>query len=286
MDGKSEPSPSPDPSGRLPTLYIPHGGGPCFFMEWTMGPPDTWDRMAAYLREVGQRYTRPKALLVVSAHWEEPVVTVQSGAAPPLLFDYYGFPPETYQLTWPAQGAPAVAARVRALLDTAGIPNTEDAARGFDHGVFIPLKLAYPAADIPTLQLSLNRTLDPRSHLALGRALAPLRDEGVLIVGSGMSFHNLRTMLGGAGSSASLGPSQEFDGWLAEVCAGPPAERDAHLEGWSRAPSGRYCHPREEHLLPLMVVAGAAQAERGRRVFTDAVLGAQVSAFEFGLARA
>ncbi len=263
---------------RLPTVYLPHGGGPCFFMEWTMGPPDTWDRTAAWLRELGQRYERPSALLVVSAHWEEPVVTVQSGAQPPLLFDYYGFPPHTYELTWPAPGAPAVAARVRELLGAAGIESREDPARGFDHGTFVPLKVAYPEAHVPALQLSLDASLDPAAHLAIGRALAPLRDEGVLIVGSGMSFHNMRAFM----RPDSLPRSREFDDWLTSVCEGEPAARDAALASWDAGPSARFCHPREEHFLPLLVAAGAAGGEPGRRVFSDEVMGVRVSAFELG----
>ena len=266
-------------AGRMPALYIPHGGGPCFFMEWTMGPPDTWDRMRAWLEDVGRRYPAPSALLVVSAHWEEPVATVQSGERPPLFFDYYGFPPETYELTWPAPGAPRVAARVRSLLQAAGIESREDAARGFDHGVFVPLKVAYPDARIPTLQLSLKAGLDPSEHLAIGRALAPLRDEGVLIVGSGMSFHNLGVMMrGGSGAEAS----RAFDAWLGQACEAAPAERDAALARWQDAPSARFSHPREEHLLPLMVAAGAASGEPARRVFQDDVMGVRVSAFELG----
>lgn len=276
----SEDEREPAVQGRLPALYIPHGGGPCFFMEWTMGPPDTWDAMAAWLRSLGRRYARPSALLVVSAHWEEPVVTVQSGARPPLLFDYYGFPPETYRLTWPAPGAPHVAERVRSLLAAAGIESREDRERGFDHGVFVPLKVAYPDAQVPTLQLSLHASLDPATHLAIGRALAPLRDEGVLIIGSGMSFHNMRAFM----RPEALAPSREFDAWLGAVCEGDPEARDAALARWTEAPRGRYCHPREEHLLPLMVAAGAAQGEPGRRVFTDEVMGARVSAFELGAA--
>lgn len=264
-------------SPRQPTVYIPHGGGPCFFMDWTMGPADTWASMAEHLRELGREHGSPRAMLVVSAHWEERVATVQSGVQPSLLFDYYGFPAHTYQLTWPAPGAPDVAARVRELLGAAGIASAEDRERGFDHGVFVPLKVAYPDATIPTLQLSLVRGLDPRTHLALGRALAPLRDEGVLIVGSGMSYHDMR----GFGRPSSLVLSQEFDAWLHETCSNP-GERDDRLASWASAPGGRRCHPREEHLLPLMVVAGAASGEPGRKRFGDRVMGVEVSAFEFG----
>ena len=263
---------------RQPTLYLPHGGGPCFFMEWTMGPPDTWQRMAEWLRSVpGSLPAKPKALLVVSAHWEAPVPTVTSSAAPPLLYDYSGFPPSTYELQWPAPGAPDLAARVQQILGSAGIATASDSKRGFDHGVFIPLKVAYPEPSVPTVQLSLRAGLDPAEHLAIGRALAPLRDEGVLIVGSGMSYHNMRGFM----DPRTKDVSARFDDWLATAVAGEPTERDAALVAWSRAPMARQSHPREEHLLPLMVVAGAAGPARGKRVLRDEVMGAVVSAFRF-----
>src|SRR6185369_14585207 len=167
---------------KMPILYIPHGGGPCFFMDWTMGPPDTWDRMAEWLRHVPELVgSTPKAVLAISGHWEEEPVTVTSHPLPPLLYDYYGFPEHTYQLKYPAPGCPALAQRVGALLKEAGFAVKNDAARGFDHGVFIPFKLIYPHADIPVVQLSLRAGLDAEDHIRIGRALAPLRGEGVLI---------------------------------------------------------------------------------------------------------
>jgi aromatic ring-opening dioxygenase catalytic subunit (LigB family) len=263
---------------KQPTLYLPHGGGPCFFMDWTMGPPDTWDRMAQWLRELPSSLPEvPAALLVVSAHWEQPVATVTSAASVPLLYDYYGFPPQTYQLEWPAPGSHELAGHVRTLLGAAGIDSASDTARGFDHGVFIPLKVAYPEPRIPTVQLSLRAGLDPAAHLAIGRALAPLRDEGVLIVGSGMSYHNMRGFM----NPRTRGVSAAFDDWLAAAVAAEPHARDEALLHWSRGPSARECHPREEHLVPLMVVAGAAGSDRGRRVFRDEVMGAVVSGIRF-----
>jgi len=258
---------------RLPAFYIPHGAGPCFFMEWTRGPADTWARTEAFLRGlVDGLPERPSAILVVSGHWEAPVFTVGSGAAPGLIFDYYGFPEHTYALTFPAPGSPALAGRVRELLAGAGIASTEDAERGFDHGVFVPLLLMTPEADIPVVQLSLKATLDPAEHLAAGRALAPLRDEGVLIVGSGMSWHNMRGF-----SPAYTAASAEFDAWLAEAVKDPAA-----LARWAQAPNGRLAHPREEHLAPIFVAAGAADGEPARAVFRDTVMDVVVSAFQFG----
>ena len=264
---------------KIPTLFIPHGGGPCFFMDWTMGPPDTWNKMADWLRGIeGSLPMPPKALLVISAHWEAPVATVTSATAPGLIYDYSGFPPHTYELRWPAPGAPDLAARVQALLTEAGIGSRADAARGFDHGVFVPLKVAFPEPRIPTVQLSLKTGLRADEHIAIGRALAPLREEGVLIVGSGMSYHNMR----GFNTTSARDHSLRFDEWLAQTAAEAAPERTAHLKDWAQAPSARESHPREEHLLPLMVVSGAAGNDRGRRVFQGEVMGVTVSAFQFG----
>jgi aromatic ring-opening dioxygenase catalytic subunit (LigB family) len=270
---------SPTSGTKQPTLYIPHGGGPCFFMDWTMGPPDTWDALAAWLREMPATLPEPpRALLVVSAHWEAPVPTVTSAAAPPLFYDYYGFPPHTYQLTWPAPGDPSLAERVRGLLSSAGIDSAADARRGFDHGVFVPLKVAYPEPRTPTVQLSLQAGLDPARHLAIGRALEPLRREGVLIVGSGMSYHNMRGFM----SPASLATSQRFDAWLDATVRSSPRERDAALARWASAPAARECHPREEHLIPLMVAAGAAGDDRGAAGFRGVAMGVQIASVAFG----
>jgi aromatic ring-opening dioxygenase catalytic subunit (LigB family) len=267
-------------SQRLPTLFIPHGGGPCFFMDPPAHAPHLWDKMAAYLRgladSVGQR---PKALLIISGHWETERPTLNVGARPGMLFDYYGFPEHTYRLSYPAPGAPELAPRVQSLLAEAGFASDLDASRGYDHGVFIPMMLSYPDADIPVLQLSLQQDLDPAQHLAIGQALAPLRDEGVLIIGSGMSFHNLRTFFGPAGDAES----EAFDAWLAEAATAPdPAVRAAKLAAWDQAPFARAAHPREEHLLPLMVAAGAAGTDRGHRTYSDHLGGKALSGFQFG----
>jgi aromatic ring-opening dioxygenase catalytic subunit (LigB family) len=261
----------------LPTLFIPHGAGPCFFMEWTRGPADTWDRTAAWLKGlVAGLPERPKAILLVSGHWEAARFTVGSSAKPPMLFDYYGFPEETYRLRFDAPGSPALAARVRELLGAAGFPTAEDPERGYDHGVFVPLLLATPQADIPVVQLSLRQDLDPEAHLAAGRALAPLRDEGVLVVGSGMSWHNMRGF-----SPAFTEKSQAFDAWLALALA-DPAGRDEAIRRWDAAPYAREAHPREEHLAPLFVAAGAAEGEPGRQVFKDLAMDVAISGFQFG----
>ncbi|MEO7755374.1 MAG: class III extradiol ring-cleavage dioxygenase, partial [Dokdonella sp.] len=216
-------------NARLPALYIPHGGGPCFFMDPPANAPHLWDGMAAYLRGIDAAVgERPKAILVISAHWEAADPVVNSGAAPDMLFDYYGFPEHTYRLDYPAAGSPVLAARVRFLLGSAGIASGEDATRGYDHGVFVPFLLMYPDADIPVVQLSLKAGLDPSVHLAIGRALTPLRDEGVLIVGSGMSNHNLSEFF--ATNEQTVRASEQFDGALTQAVEhADPAARDAHL---------------------------------------------------------
>ncbi len=265
---------------RMPVVFVPHGGGPWPFVD--LG--DFLDKrefevLAGYLRDLAKHLPhRPKALVVVSAHWEAHVPTVMTNPKPPILYDYYGFPAESYRITWPAPGAPDVAARVRTLLEDAGIPTAEDSQRGFDHGTFIPLKLTFPDADVPTLQLSLQTGLDPARHLAIGRALAPLRDEGILIVGSGMSYHNLREFR----HPQAKAVSEAFDTWLRGAATAESGKRDEELMQWANAPSGRRAHPREEHLLPLMVIAGAAGTDRGRITYNDTFGGVRLSSVHYG----
>lgn len=267
---------------RLPTWFIPHGGGPCFFMDWTLmgGPANTWDATAAWLRGLADQLpARPKAVVVVSGHWEESAFTAASGQAPSLIYDYTGFPPHTYQLKYPAPGAPDLAQRIVNLLTDAGLPAQSDTGRGFDHGIFIPFLLIFPDADIPVVALSLKHGLDPAEHLAAGEALQCLRDEGVLIVGSGMSYHNM----GAFRTPAASEPSEVFDRWLTEAVRDPDRrKRRESLVNWSDAPAARNAHPEEEHLLPLMVAAGAAMESPGERTFSDVVMMARISGYSFG----
>jgi aromatic ring-opening dioxygenase catalytic subunit (LigB family) len=245
-------------------------------------PPDLWDRMAAYLRGIDSSLgARPSAILIVSGHWEAPQPTVNVAEQPTLLFDYSGFPEHTYRLTYPVAGLPVLGARVRVLLREAGFASGEDRRRGLDHGVFIPLKVMYPAADVPLVQLSLDGSRDASRHLAIGRALAPLRDEGVLIVGSGMSYHNLREFF--ADRPESNHPADDFEAWLNEVLTNQDATaREAALAVWRSAPGARSSHPTPEHLLPLHVAAGAAMSDSGRRTYSDRLLGKPISGYQFG----
>ncbi|WP_326542884.1 DODA-type extradiol aromatic ring-opening family dioxygenase [Pseudorhodoferax sp.] len=263
---------------RLPTFFISHGGGPWPWMkEMTRGAYDGLERALGAMPALFG--ARPRAILMLSAHWEEPAFTVQAHPAPGMIYDYGGFPEHTYHIHYRAPGDPALAERVHTLLTAAGLPAAVDAERGFDHGMFSPMAAIYPAADMPTVQLSLRRGLDPAEHLALGRALAPLRDEGIVIVGSGLSYHNLRNF-----GPAAQAPSAAFDGWLHQVLPTPGPARDAALVAWAQAPAARQAHPREEHLLPLMVAVGAAESEAGSRIYHEANFmgGISVSSFMFG----
>jgi aromatic ring-opening dioxygenase catalytic subunit (LigB family) len=235
--------------------------------------------MAAWLGTLsGSLDVTPKAIVVISGHWEQPESSVTGSPHPPLIYDYQGFPPHTYQLRYDAPGAPVLAQQITGLLSDAGFPARVDPARGFDHGVFIPLKVIYPAAEIPIVQLSLKAGLDPQVHIEMGRALQPLRKQGMLIVGSGMSYHNMR----GFGDEFGAA-SDQFDNWLTDaVCAPDAGTRNQKLEQWETAPHARLAHPREEHLLPLMVASGAAGKDLGRRIFSDRVMGVTVSAYQFG----
>ncbi len=278
VTNETRPEPVPAAPTRMPVAFLPHGGGPWPFVDLGF-PKAELDELATWLKNVATLpRTRPKALLVVSAHWEEAVPTLMTAAKPPMLYDYYGFPEASYRVTWPAPGAPELAPRVRELLGAAGFQTAENAERGFDHGTFVPLKLTYPDADVPTLQLSLKAGLDPAEHLAMGRALAPLRDEGVFIVGSGMTYHNMR----GFRDPRSKQPAAAFDAWLRETATAEAAERDRRLAAWTQAPAARLVHPREEHLLPLMVVAGAAGADRGEATYGGTIMGLVHSGFHFG----
>ncbi|QDZ08068.1 dioxygenase [Sphingomonas panacisoli] len=263
----------------LPTLFVPHGGGPCFFVDPDGGPSDAmWQPMEDYLAGlIASLPERPKAILLVSGHWEESAITLHTGTRPGLLYDYYGFPEHTYHLRWDASGAPDLARRAAALLNRAGFETREEHERGWDHGVFIPMKVAVPNADIPLVQMSLRADLDPADHIAIGRALAPLRDDGVLIVGSGMSFHNLRVR-----GEAAVERSRQWDEALtAAVTDDDPTRRAERVANWASLPHAKFAHPREEHLLPLMVALGAGGDGSAVRDHASNVLGWDISGYRF-----
>ncbi|GLQ12124.1 dioxygenase [Devosia yakushimensis] len=268
----------PDP--RLPTYFISHGGGPWPYMTGEFRRNfDQLERSLLDMRvELGDK---PKAVLVVSGHWEERGFAISSGEKPGMVYDYYGFPEEFYRIVYAAPGSPSLARRVKDLLGGAGIAAALDPTRGYDHGTFSILKPLYPDEDIPVVQLSLDAGYDAALHLAVGRALAPLRDEGILIVGSGLSYHNLSQMRGAAGNE----PSRRFDAWLQETLVNTRDKTRSHrLIEWEKAPAARVAHPREDHLIPLMVVVGAAEGEAAATTFhqKDFMGGLTASSFRFG----
>lgn len=262
----------------LPTFFISHGGGPWPWMQAQTGA--SYAALAASLQDMVQQLPqRPRAVLMISGHWEEGLPTVTSAARPGMIYDYGGFPAHTYRIQYPAPGAPELALQVLGRLQQAGIEAAADDRRGFDHGCFVPLALMYPQADVPVVQLSLRRDYDPAAHIAIGRALAALRDEGVLIIGSGLSYHNLRLM-----GPAAQAPSQAFDDWLQQTLALAPVPRAAALCAWQQAPAARIAHPREDHLLPLMVALGAAHDAAAECIYHEQTFfgGVVVSSFRFG----
>lgn len=264
---------------RLPTFYLSHGGGPWPYM--TGEPRRRHAALEASLRALPALIARPEAILVVSGHWEEREFAVMAGASPPMVYDYYGFPEELYHIRYPAPGAPQLAGRAHALLRQSGLAAHLDEGRGFDHGTYSILAVAYPEADVPVIQVSLRSDYDPQAHLRLGRVLAPLREQGVLIIGSGSTYHNLRQFFRGERRRQD---SAQFDGWLRETLESTPLERTARLLEWERAPAARAAHPQEDHLMPLHVAVGAAEQEPGRTVYRqDDFFGAiTMSSHRFG----
>lgn len=264
----SAPRAMADRKDLMPVMYIPHGGGPLPLL----GEPRHRE-LIDFLKEVPKHLPKPKAVVIISAHWESDVVRVSASPQPGMIYDYGGFPPETYEYSYPAPGDPALAETVLQLLSTQHIESVPDSRRGFDHGTFVPLMLMYPEADIPVVQVSLLRSLNPEKHIALGEALAPLRQQGVLILGSGMSFHN---------QHATLEQSTAFDDWLTEaLVAAPMAEAKRRLQAWQLAPSALVAHAREEHLLPAHVCLGAASmASTGaEKVFSGDLFNLRIAGF-------
>ena len=259
-----------------PVLFLPHGGGPLPLL----GDPGH-KHLIEFLDTVASRFDRPEAILIISAHWEEEQLAITSKTDPGLYYDYYNFPEETYHIDYPLKSDVALTRRVAELLEVEGLEHHFDDQRDFDHGVFVPLKLVYPDADIPCVQLSLNSSLDPQFHIYLGKALAPLRSENILIVGSGLSFHNMAAFRPSPGEGLNEEGNLAFEDWLIETCTSKmieEKEREHRLSNWSSAPFARYCHPREEHLLPLHVCYGAA-GSAAELVFDNEVLGVKTSGF-------
>ncbi|HKR75796.1 MAG TPA: class III extradiol ring-cleavage dioxygenase [Rhodanobacter sp.] len=231
----------------LPSLYISHGSPMTALQPGTTG---------ARLAELAQALPRPKAIVIASAHWLAHSLLVGGAAQPETIHDFHGFPPELYQLRYPAPGAPAVAVRAMELLDGAGLAPRLDPQRGLDHGVWVPLHLLYPAADIPVVPLSIQPELGPAHQYAVGHALAPLREEGVLVIGSGSITHNLHDFRAGYSSEREAPYVRPFIGWIEQKLAA--GDVDALLDYRRQAPFAQRAHPTDEHLLPLYVALGAA----------------------------
>ncbi|KLE34976.1 DODA-type extradiol aromatic ring-opening family dioxygenase [Aurantiacibacter luteus] len=264
----------------LPTYYLSHGGGP---WPWMPQAAPTYAVLGASLKALRRELDEaPRAVLVVTAHWETEDFAFSAAESPGMIYDYSGFPPETYEIVYPAPGLPALAEQAAGLLRGGGMAASTDARRGFDHGTFSLMQAIWPAAQLPVVQMSIRRDYDPALHLAAGRLLAPLRDAGVAIIGSGLSFHNLRAM-GTQGRQASAA----FDGWLQRSLIGKqgPA-RDEALLHWEQAPAARLVHPREDHLMPLHVAVGAAADAPGSLAYhqNDFFGAITASSFRFGTA--
>lgn len=264
---------------RQPTLFLSHGGGPWPYLEGEAR--ERFQVLESSLQALpGHLPERPKAVLMVSGHWESDAFEVMASPSPGMLYDYGGFPPHTYQVRYAAPGAPALAMRVAELIAQAGLPSRLDAERGFDHGAFAPMAVMYPHADMPMAQLSLRHGEDAGLHMRLGQALAPMRDEGVLIIGSGLSYHNLRQF-----SAQGAQASRQFDQWLqGTLLKKTGLAREQALAAWHAAPAARQAHPQADHLIPLMVAAGAAREEQATCIYHEADFfgGLTVSSFRFG----
>lgn len=255
------------------TLYISHGGGPLPLLGDT-----GHTEMVSHLQRIASELPKPSAILLISAHWEEERPTITGSANPGLIYDYYGFPEEAYSISYPAPGEPHLAKNVFKLLEGKGLQPVIDNSRGFDHGMFIPLKIMYPDADIPCIQLSLVNTLDPAMHIRMGEALTDIQHEGLLIIGSGFSFHNMNAFFA-PGNTHNNEMNEAFESWLIETCGTKDideAVRRKLLINWDKAPHARFCHPREEHLLPLHVCYGLNKCA-SRESFQLNILGKRAS---------
>ena len=239
-------------SARMPVVFVSHGAP-----DALLKAPEAVDCW----RGIGREIPRPAAILAISAHWEARQPTASLSGAPETIHDFSGFSPVLHAMQYPAPGAPALAERAVALLSAAGTAAELHPSRGLDHGAWVPLSAMYPQADVPVTQLSLVRNANPAAHFALGQALAPLRDEGVLIVATGSITHNFG-WLDWQGTSDPVPQAQAFADWVAARVA---AQDIAALLDYRSAPYGAAAHPTEEHLLPLFVALGAANGDLSTR---------------------
>lgn len=249
-------------------MFVNHGGGPLPLL----GKQPT---ITKHLQEARAKFLppqKPKSIVVLSAHWESDPIQISSSPNPSMYYDYGGFPPETYKYQYNAPGNPELAQKIQGLLSNSGLDSHLNAKRGYDHGVFVPLMIMFPEADVPVVSVSLHSSLSPEVNMKIGQALAPLRDEGILILGSGQTFHNFSMLFNPTASSYQK--STEFNDWLKDTLLHHTG--DAlwdKLRHWEKAPSARQSHPREEHLIPLFMVAAAAGSEASPQLIYDAGAG-------------
>lgn len=258
---------------RLPTLFVSHGAP-------TLAVED--GEAHRFLAGLGEQLGKPKAVLMVSAHYESPAPTVTAADRPETIHDFGGFPHELYEIQYPAPGDPPLAGRVAGLLNEAGLDARADPGRGLDHGAWVPLLLMYPDADVPVVQLAIDPPRGPAYHLRLGELLRPLREQGVLIIGSGGATHNLRLFFGSAPDAPVPDWVREFGEWLAKAI--DHDRRDDLVHYRERGPRAADNHPTEEHYVPLLVALGAmAPDEPRRRIHTSHTHGAlMMDAYQFG----
>lgn len=258
-----------------PVLVISHGA-PTLAI-------DAGDPTHGFLLGLASTLPAPRAIVVISAHWEDTAFAVTAASRPETIHDFHGFPDELYRLRYEPPGEPVLARQTAELIKAAGLPSRLDTERGLDHGAWVPLILAWPAAKLPVLQVSLRRGLDASEHLALGRALAPLREQGVLLMGSGGAVHNLRALDWHEASGNAEGWALEFRNWLGETLELPADQREGRLAAWQSAPRARQAHPREEHLLPLHTAAAAAGASGASLIHDTWQLGSlSMACWQFG----
>ncbi len=253
---------------KFPSIFINHGGGPLPLLG-------RQSALVESMKQVVDEFLpkeEPKAIIVLSAHWESDPIKMTSAVNPKMYYDYYGFPPETYQYQYPAPGSPELAQRIHELLESNDLDSELDESRGYDHGVFIPLMIMYPEANIPVVCVSLHESLDAELNMRIGQSLAPLREEGILILGSGYSFHNMKAFFNP--SEATINASNDFNQWLKATILGNDSNYLEKLKHWKNAPGGQMCHPREEHLIPLLMAAAAGGANAQPRLIYDTTIDA------------
>ena len=262
---------------KLPVFFISHGGGP-----WPYIPQmkKDFEKTAQWLSGIPKTLKqKPQAILSISGHWEEKEFAVSAAEKPAMIYDYTGFPEVTYHIKYPASGSSQLATRIQDLLFQHKMSCQEDKNHGLDHGTFVPLVMMYPDAEIPVVSMSLKSTYNAAEHIQMGQALQVLREEGVLILGSGSSFHNMKKFFTPAAAPISF----EFGHWLQQTVTEKNFQlRNQKLIEWEKAPAAREAHPHEDHLLPLMVVAGAAGEDLGETIFIDQVYRIEMASFKFG----